>query len=325
MDVDGIITLSERDRDVLSLIQSTSSQSMTEIANALSLRPHAVRRSIDQLRGAKAIIPYVPINTAALGLAEHHVFLSGIGYYSPSLERLVSAVLDHDFVPFVSEHAGQLQFSIWSKNSKDLSLLLDGILKDVPVGVSKTVILRRWYHAFSAGALIPRSTPEYSLGLLGDIATIDDVDHKILRAISAVNSTSSPDIGRITGLPQSTAEYRVRRLQRSGLLLEPRYTVNQERFGLQRFYVRLKVRSSADVREQLLKLGCTMPEIASVAEVIGAWDFELCLVLRTAFHTNEVLARIAGAMGREYVGMECFPHVNYLKILNYPFTKNPLG
>ncbi len=318
------LTLSDKDRDVLSLIQSMASLSVAEIGKSLSMRAHVVRRSIEQLRNAQAIIPYVPINTAVLGLSEYHVFLSGIGYFSSSMKGVVKSVLEHDFVPFASEHAGQLQFSVWAKNPNDLCTLLDGILKNVPVGVSKTVILRRCYHSFTAGALTPRATPEYGLGLFGHVATIDEIDHKILRAISASNSLSGADVGRTIGMPASTVEYRVRRLQREGVVLEPRYTVNQEKLGLQRFYVRLKVRSPVDVRDDLMQLACRMPEIASIAEVIGAWDFELGVVMRTAFQTNEVLARIAGAIGKEYVEMEAYPHISYLKIVNYPFKRLPV-
>lgn len=324
MDEQRFITLTDKDRDVLSLIQSMASLSVAEIGKSLSMRSHVVRRSIEQLRNAQAIVPYVPINTASLGLSEYHVFLSGIGYYSPSMKGVVKKVLEHDFVPFASEHAGQLQFSIWAKNPNDLGNLLDGILEDVPVGVSKTVILRRFYHSFSAGSLNPRVTPEYALGLFGDVVSIDEVDHKILRTICASNSVSGADVGRTIGVPASTIEYRLRRMQREGLILEQRYCVNQEKFGLQRFYVRLKVRSPMDVRERLMQLACKMPEIASVAEVIGAWDFELCIVMPSAFQTNEVLARIAGAIGKEYVEMDAYPHVNYLKIVNYPFKRVPV-
>lgn len=318
------LSLTERDRDVLSLIQSMASLSVAEIAKSLSLRTHVVRRSIEQLRSAQAIVPYVPINTAALGLSEYHVFLSGIGYFCSSMRAVIKKVVAHDFVPFASEHAGQFQFSVWARSPNELGDLLDGILKDLPVGVSKTVTLRRFYHSFAAGALTPRSTPDYALGVFGDIATIDEVDHKILRAISSANALSGADIGRAIGMPASTVDYRVRRLQREGIVFEPRYTVNQERLGLERFYVRLKVRSPADVRDMLIQLACKTPEIASIAETIGAWDFELCIVMRTAFQTNEVLARIAGALGKDYVQMDAYPHINYLKIVNYPFKRAPL-
>ncbi len=318
------LTLSERDRNVLSLIQSMASLSVAEIGKSLSMRAHVVRRSIEQLRSARAIVPYVPINTAALGLSEYHVFLSGIGYYSSNMQEVIKKVVAHDFVPFASEHAGQFQFSVWARCPNNLGDLLDGILRDVPVGVSKTVILRRFYHSFAAGALTPRSTPDYALGVFGDIARIDEIDHRILRAVGTVNSLSGVDIGRAVSVPSSTVEYRVRRLQREGLILEPRYTVNQEKLGLERFYVRLKVRSPVDVRELLIQLACRMPEIASVAETIGAWDFELCIVMRTAFQTNEVLARIAGALGKDYVEMTAYPHINYLKIVNYPFKRLPV-
>ena len=172
--------------------------------------------------------------------------------------------------------------------------------------------------------MTPRATPEYALGLFGDVVTIDEIDHKILRAVSVGNTFSGADIGRAIGVPPSTVEYRLRRMQREGLVLEQRYTVNQQKLGLQRFYVRLKVRSPVDVRQQLLQLACRMSEIASVAEVIGAWDFELCIVMQSAFQTNEVLARIAGAIGKEYVEIDAYPHVNYLKIVNYPFKRLPL-
>jgi DNA-binding Lrp family transcriptional regulator len=143
-----LVALSERDHKVLQLIQQTVSMSAAEIGKALKLKPHIARRSIERLREQQAVHPYVPVNTCALGFSEYQIILDWAGNLGTQARALVQKIIDHDYVPFVSELAGKLQFSVWAQSTKHLGDLLDEIIGALPSGVSKTVILRRWFHSF---------------------------------------------------------------------------------------------------------------------------------------------------------------------------------
>lgn len=289
------------------------------------MRAHLVRRSIENLRHLGAITQYVPINTCALGFSEYHAFLSGTGYFTSQMSKVIHRVLKHDKVPLVSEHAGQLQFGVWVKHGEDPGDVLDEIIPDLPVGVSKTVVMRRAFHAFGAVLGKRRPTPEYSLIPSPEVVPLDELDHKILRAVCVKNSVSSSELGRAVGVPSSTAEYRVKRFQREGVILDPRYLVLEQKLGFQRFYVRLKVRTPAVVRRRLIDLGCRLDAIILLTEVLGSWDFELCVVLRTVAETNMLLAQIVETLGEQYVDIGVFPHLDFLKIQNYPFERYPFA
>jgi hypothetical protein len=89
--------------------------------------------------------------------------------------------------------------------------------------------------------------------------------------------------------------------------------------------VRLKVRTPAIVRPRLIELGCRLDAIILLTEVLGSWDFELCVVMRSGAETNILLAQIVEALGDQYVDIGVFPHLDFLKIQNYPFERYPFA
>ncbi|NDC39449.1 MAG: Lrp/AsnC family transcriptional regulator [Proteobacteria bacterium] len=315
-----VVSLSEQDRKVLELIQQTVNMSAADIGTMLRLKPHVARRSIERLRHAKAIHPYVPINTAALGFCEYQVVLDSGGDIGHLTTALTKRIMEHDHVPLVIELAGKIQFSVWARSSIQFGTLLDSLIGVLPTGVVKTVIMRRWFHsfvltfeegmdAFGGCRLEPNKMP----------VTIDETDHKILRAISQINHLSSQQIGRLAELPVSTVDYRIRRLMKENVILEPRYYMNESKLGLHGLYVRLRSESPAATRERLLLAARESREISSLTEVIGPWDFEICLALRNALTTNSTLASMLHKLKGAVSVHEIVPHLGYLKICNYPF------
>jgi DNA-binding Lrp family transcriptional regulator len=315
------VATSERDRKVLQLIQATVSMSAADIGKALKLKPHIARRSIERLREQQAVHPYVPINTCALGFTEYQIVLDWGGNLGTQASALVQKIMEHDHVPFVSELAGKLQFAVWARDAAHLGALLDDIIGVLPSGVSKTVILRRWFHAFVVTFDGLSSFQGYRLAPNPMTVSIDETDHRILKAICQLNQFSSQQIGRAAGIPGSTVDYRIRRLVKENVLLEPRYYINESKFGFHRLNVRLRAESPSTIRESLLAAARQSGESSSLAEVIGPWDFELSLALRSDLTTNTILSRILQQTRGKVSVVEILPLIRYLKISNYPFVR----
>lgn len=295
--------------------------SAAEIGKALKLKPHIARRSIERLREQQAVHPYVPINTCALGFSEYQVILDWGGNLGPQTRALVQKIIDHDHVPFVSELAGKLQFAVWARDAAHLGELLDDITDPLPSGVSKTVILRRWFHAFVVTFEGASSFEGYCLAPNKAPVSIDETDHRILKAVCELNHFSAQQLGRAAGIPPSTVDYRIRRLLKENVLLEPRYFINESKFGFHRLNVRLGAESPVAVRESLLAAARQSGESSSLAEVIGPWDFELSLALRSDLTTNDILSKILNKTRGKVNVLEIAPVIRYLKISNYPFSR----
>lgn len=295
--------------------------SAAEIGKALKLKPHVARRSIERLREQQAVHPYVPINTCALGFSEYQIILDWGGNFGTQARTLVQKIIDHDHVPFVSELAGKLQFAVWARDAAHLGDLLDDIIGALPPGVSKTVILRRWFHAFVVTFEGPSSFQGYRLAPNKAPISFDETDHRILKSVCELNHFSSQQIARAAGIPASTVDYRIRRLLKENVLLEPRYFINESKFGFHRLNVRLRAESPAAVRESLLTAARQSGESSSLAEVIGPWDFELSLALRSDLTTNAILSKIINETRGKVNVLEIVPLIRYLKISNYPFSR----
>jgi DNA-binding Lrp family transcriptional regulator len=313
------IDLSVRDSQVLSVIERSANVSVSDLAKALSMRPHIVRASLDRLKAHGAIELYYPINTAALGFTEYHISLFGSGLLDQKVRALFADIVANDRVPLVIEYLGELQFSVWARGPGDVREVLDELLAGLPSSLSRTLSIRRFFYGFGFALDIRRIDSEYVLIAPKGARSIDETDHKILRHISRADFKNLTEVARHLPLPLSTLEYRLRRMQKESILLEPRYTVNVKRLGLSRWVLRLKAKHAARSRDSLLSLGRRISAVVSVAEVLGSWDFEVSIVGSDVDSAVEATHKIVAEVEGKCEVVQCLPIKQFLKIQNYPF------
>ena len=313
--------LSERDVDILRVLQNNSNLSIEEIARLARYRMHIVRRSIDKLLESKLITPYAPIQTAALGFCEYQVSLKWNGHQAGELSTLVRKLVRHESVPLVAELAGEVEFTVWAKGTHDFGRVLDDLLAEVPAGVSKLVALRRWFLGLGVVLGEHRESPGILLSHSEAQARIDEVDHQILKAISALGTHNTREVSQATGVPTSTVTYRLKSLKEAGVVFEPRYLVDVSKLGLTRFRVRLETPSTSPIRKKVIEAVRATKEATLLCEVVGPWDYQLELALQDPAAINRVLASLAHKIGHGIRRMEIVPHSGYHKVRNYPFHR----
>jgi DNA-binding Lrp family transcriptional regulator len=315
--------LSERDIQILDVVQQNASISVDDISKIVKLRPHVVRRSIERLRNAKAIIPYAPIHTAALGFTEYQVILRLNGDYGAATKALVDRLLQHEHVAVVGELAGELEFTLWARNATHFGSMFDELLAHVSPRVSRTVLIRRWFYGLGFRIVGSGKRSGVLLEPSEKMMQIDETDHQILKAVCTTGSHTAAEIGRVAGCPSSTVSYRINRMLSDGVLLEPRYSVDVRKVGRSRMRVRIAVQSASAVRKKLVEAVQRIAPVSLVCEVIGPWDFELDVSLTDGVPINDVLAMLSSVLGNAIKSIEVVPHSDYKRISNYPFRRYP--
>jgi DNA-binding Lrp family transcriptional regulator len=315
--------LGEREQRILNIIQQSSNLSVADIAREVGAQHHTVRNILSLFQEELGLIQYTPINTCALGFTEYHVSIGLSGLTMSTVEKLLSRLQESDRVSLVIELAGRYQCGIWAMNQRQLGDILDGLLGELPGVTVSGINVRQWFRGFGLFLGSPRSFAGYTLAPGSKTEVIDELDHAILRELSARTNDCAASLARVTGKPLSTINYRLKQLQEKQIVLPAVYLLPLQKAGLTRGVFHLQTSSGPAVREQLIRYCRETNHVVALAEVTGAWTFEVTAALSTAASPNTFIDSLARVLGSNLLKAEFELQCDLVKIDNYPFKSWP--
>ena len=122
---------------------------------------------------------------------------------------------------------------------------------------------------------------------------LDDLDRKLLRALSQDASQSAGALGRRFGLSQPATWRRIKRLEDAGVIVGRRLRLNAEALGFGvTVFLGIKLARKGQVSLGDFERAVTaIPEVQSVEHVLGLYDFRLRVVARDLSDFERVLRR----------------------------------
>lgn len=128
---------------------------------------------------------------------------------------------------------------------------------------------------------------------------IDKKDRLIMRQLEDDSRQSYSEIGRKVGLRGDTVEYRMKKLQSSGIIMRMFAEPNLPRLGLKTYRIYLKVENMPqDEEEKMVKYFIDHPKSHWFAEFEGEWDYTLRLTLRDEVEFKEELENLTKRYGK---------------------------
>ena len=122
---------------------------------------------------------------------------------------------------------------------------------------------------------------------------LDETDRNFLRALAEDATLSAGELGRRFGLSQPAAWRRVKRLHDSGIIAGRRVDLDREAlgFGVTVFLgVKLATKGRVSL-EDFERAVAAIPEVQTVAHVLGLYDYRLRVTARDLADFERVLRR----------------------------------
>jgi len=122
---------------------------------------------------------------------------------------------------------------------------------------------------------------------------LDDIDTRLLRALSMDAGQSAGALGRVLGLSQPATWRRIRRLEEAGIIHGRMLRLDAEKlgFGVTVFLgVKLALRGRVSL-EDFERAVSAIPEVQTVEHVLGLYDYRLRVVARDLSDFERVLRR----------------------------------
>lgn len=289
--------LTLRDEQVLGALSLNGDSSIVELARELKIPAHLIRNSIERLKRKRLILHRLHLDLYLLGLVEFSIYFSLAGHPESR-----AAALEHLFtrseISWAVELLGDFQYacSAYFRSIHEFQSFLQDVHDRYPgviqAGSIITTLSLKDY-GFAGGGRKSSKAFRYGFSDQSPVK-LDNLDHRLIRALSQEPSQSLAVIARNLRVPVSSLNHRLHRLRDTGLIQGTQVLFNcaASQFGSYRILVSCP--GAATHERMLLEQLCAHhPLVYFLVEVAGDWNFEVGVFSKSAWDVNKFAERVS--------------------------------
>ena len=319
--------LSPLEQKLLGAISLQGDASLSELAKQINTKTHKCRYAFNALFEKGILTRRVIINSFLLGYSIHAFWFSLNTEHRKNPTALHTLLKESKQVGYFGEYMGDhpYRLDLYTRNIQelreffiDLSERLGNLFggKELSDIYSITDFPLKYLH--SNGSEIHCSRVEYN----ATVVEIDDLDHRILSALSTIDRESHASIARTLGIPQTTLEYRIKRLREQKVIVGYHVWPNVERLETMGFRTTLhRIKLANHSRDSLTTVDQFVlqePSVFSCTHYIGEWDLEICSSTRSKGDEEGFMKNLESTLGENITAIVSKPVIQHHKISNYP-------
>jgi Lrp/AsnC family transcriptional regulator, regulator for asnA, asnC and gidA len=123
---------------------------------------------------------------------------------------------------------------------------------------------------------------------MAEISELDEIDRTILRFLRADSRMSMQEMSRLSGIPDATIQFRMKRLKANGIIESFTIQVDPAAVGLNVKAIVL-VQTEADKHDETKMALAELPEIIEVYAVLGEYDLLIKVLSRSLEDLNALI------------------------------------
>lgn len=323
-----MIKLSSRDKEVITCAALSAQLTVPEICQKTGYRPNTVRYSLQRARELNFIAPHAMLDTSPLGLQMYEYFFSIPFMKEKQKQQLIDAIIASPYVSWLGEFTGEFQFGmiICTRSARKVQSVLDQLSeKHGELFSHKISALQLGFTQFRPKNLSETSfTPGYlTIGANSIVTKIDELDHNILRLLSASTLVESRrELARRLNIGISTLHYRLKSLEERGLIRGYINWIYISKIGYLTYKILLSTKSiTPKFRQDLFKFCLEHVHVVHYTENIGAFDFEISISVPEPQRVIQFSEEIRSRLDPQIADIKVFPSFRLLKSQQYPFEK----
>lgn len=270
-----------KDKRILYELDLDSRQSFSQIGKKVKLPKTVVHYRIEKLK-EKGIIKnlYAFVNFTKLGFTQYKIYLK---FHSLSLgkEKEVTNYLQNKKqIAWIASCHGNWDLAV-TVIAKDI-VDFDKILKDIinrfgKFILDKDILIVSFSPMWSRNYLVPEKIKQEFVYMNKiENKEIDKEEKEILSILAKNAETSILDIMDKLKISRDVASYRIKKLEKEGIILAYRALINLEKINYHLYKVILSLTNFSEQEEKQLILFCkSKPEITQYLRLVGNSDVEI--------------------------------------------------
>lgn len=296
------LTLNEQ--KVLSAVQFDANASIPEIQKKSGVRAEAVQYALGRLKEKKLLRPWPLVDVYRLGFVQYEAAISFSSEGQQRRREIVAFVDRHPAIIWYAEVTGgfDFMFIVCARRADEVIKVLEEIESAFGSVVrSKSVSTILSLSFFSKKYLLsPKDRPRLiQIGITDLRASVDSVDRKILNLLSRGDRLSHRSIAGELGLPRTTVDYKVQRMEKEGIIKSFVCRISAPQMGLLRCRFLVNMRSR---EEKLMRafhaFALRHRFIVNLIACLGSWDYEMTAEVDTISQADEILDALYREFGR---------------------------
>ncbi len=265
------------------------------------------------------------INTCKLGYLSVEVFFATGIKEEIQRKKLLDALRESDIVEMVSELGGEFEYGIsfYVRDPAEVANFFQHLSTDFgDVFFNRVVAVKQSYFGFGRKYLLgKRISPIISMPSSVSPVAIDATDHRILKELTKINVGPHSTIARTLKIPETTLDYRIKKLKEKGVIVRSIYGVDMSSEEILYFRLFIYTRSYAEeFRTRLYDFCAAHLNIVNLVCVLGAWDYQIGVEVTRQEDLQQVLHEIQADFGSQINRITVLPIFRISKMKNYPFS-----
>lgn len=316
--------LSDKERKILALVQHRAAEPLTALCRLTGYRAHTIRYAIQSLLERGLIYPFTPVSVAHFGLMQCALYFSDNLSDQKSRVRLQRYLIESQWVSVSLEFGGEFQYGITlcvSRIEQVVEFCDKLTAKFGEVFYGKCFAVRQAYFGFGRKYFSTAGVPRpFKLLPSGRAIVLDEITHRILRAVNDPECLSLPLLARKVGLPESTLRYRLKQLRAAGAVQPLTYGTKPGLMGMLEFRILLDTRAfSSQLHESIIKFAAEHRQIVYLVCTLGAWDYELGVEVPDHGTLKQVLDDLQNRFKNSIQRTTVIPILQVYKVNYYPY------
>lgn len=317
--------LTQREIEILAALQYKADLPLSDVARMTGHREHTVRYTVESLVERGIISRRTYINIYPLGYFKEAFFFS----LTPDSRKFRGPLLDFLIkspqIGYVAELGGEYQYKvdICGRTLDEISWFLNELYEqfgEILQGKSHAILVQL---ADFPTKIIRRrrgSGEALTMGVRDHRMEIDEIDHRILCALSTVGNSSHRELARKLGISNSTLEYRIKRMKQNKVVLGARYLIDTSQLNMQSFFHLVYVKGfSRSLRDKLYEYCKRHPHVDYFVQCMANWDFEIGTTVERAQDVVVFTQGLYESFGESILNVFSLPLFSVMKVSNYPF------
>jgi DNA-binding Lrp family transcriptional regulator len=271
-----------KDRKILYELDFEARQSLSNIGKKVGLPAEVVHYRIKKLEKEGIITGYnFMVDLAKLGRQQYKLYLR-LQHCNANIKgKIIRCLMAHDNVKWLVSCQGafDLIMAIETNSISDF----DEVKEDILSKIDKYVLEKSITTLIEASAyrrtyfLSKEFSEEKALYVMGkqEKIDIDKTDMEILKTLAKKGRISIIEIAMELSMTPRIISYRIKQLEKKGVILGCRITLNYEKLGLKFLKALIYLERSTKQKINTLKEYCRrQPNIIHCVKVLGNWDIE---------------------------------------------------
>lgn len=321
--------LSAPQKRVLSAVLLQAGRSHSEIARLLGIREHTVRRTVALLEGKKVFLGRrIFVNPYAFGMTQYIVFLLLPARAQQYRAAFRKALCDSEQAGAVVELGGEFEFGVqvYARDIRHLQKFFDEISRAFPHRYVIQECLPAIETEYSGLAdPIPELSPPPVLrfGPVQRVASISELDSRVLYALANTTYHSLQDVARSLSLPATTLSYRIEALEDAGVIAGHYHLMDPEVLGELPMTILAKSKTLVPSERDALCDYCRAhPRIAWITFFMGRYSAEIFVRASNYDSANSLVREILTRFPELFESLNLVPQLSFPKYTMYPFRSH---